>query len=142
MYRARILARPTVPWRTLREMEQILPTRSITEVLVVGTNEAELEAPVVGLTTAEPSSSRSSSSDEQPFVAGPPDPVITPVLTSDEAVADIKFCCICSTEDVTFTCVPCGHKCFCVNCRTLATVYRLSKCPLCRARVFSIMILS
>ena len=47
-------------------------------------------------------------------------------------------CVVCLVANVTHALVPCGHMCVCEECASIA-VGHMSKCPICRAQVYTSM---
>ena len=48
-----------------------------------------------------------------------------------------KKCVICMDAKIDTVCVPCGHRCLCVECSDL--IMKQKKCPICRSNIDQII---
>merc|ERR1712224_633231 len=49
-----------------------------------------------------------------------------------------ELCCVCMEARKDAACLPCGHKCMCLNCGTQLVMLGGRSCPICRTPISSI----
>ena len=50
-----------------------------------------------------------------------------------------KLCVICMDKSIESVCVPCGHRCLCMDCSVEILKKKPSKCPICAQNVTQII---